>query len=147
MAYIIGFVVGWFAIAFLREWCEQTRNDKVADIVEKVLYFPYCATEFVLTTLLCILYFPFLLIYHLFRNVAKPVSPENWEKNKPDYFWGKGNFKMCYDREAKKLVKKIFFVYIDNNPNKPSVPKGEFRFESKTDESQPESENNEAEKP
>lgn len=140
LKFLIGFIVGWLTTELLRNWYENTTSASVANIVDKILYFPIQ----VLTYACYIILFPFIWAHQMFKNVIHPVTPEQWKRAKIKRYLGKHNFKVVFDWDARPIVNKIFFVRIANSDklkpeyivetNKPSSPEGEYRIGPEWDE-------------
>jgi len=123
--FIYGVLVTWFVCGFLYSnyWGEDNLATLILDTPMKILE--------ILVTVVC---FPFIWFYKVFlRHTIHPVSFEVLAVKRivADSTRIFGNIYFCYDKTAKALVNKIFFFRVDptfSNPNKPSSPKGNFRF-------------------
>jgi len=88
----------------------------------------------IIQIIVVIIGFPFIWFYKVFlRHTIHPVSFEVLEVKKivADSTRIFGNVYFCFDKKAKALVNKFFFFRVDptfSNPNKPSIPKGNFKI-------------------
>ncbi len=132
---IITIVAMWALMSALYTWKEETNNNSLWHFLDYALSLPWI----VLSAILIIIAYPFVWLWHIFRNVIKPVSAECWNKAKIHNYWKVGNWYFCVDRKARALCNKFFIVRvvrpadrITHTPtvethNEPSVPSGEFR--------------------
>ena len=132
---IITAIIMWALMSALYTWKEETNNNTLWNFLDYTLALPWI----VVSAVLVIIAYPFVWLWHIFRNVIKPVSVECWNKAKIASYWKIGNWYFCIDRKARALCNKFFIVrvvepnnHIEHYPtvevhNEPSVPDGEFR--------------------
>lgn len=132
---ILGAISMWVVLGALFSWYEETSNNTLYNILDRVITLPWI----VLGVVVVVIWYPFLCVWKFFRNAIKGVSVKCWETHKPDRYWKTGNLYWCYDKKARAFCNKLFLVRvvvpsetIAHYPklecsDTPSTPTGEFR--------------------
>lgn len=133
---LLSVLITWMVMGALYTWKEETCNNTLWNILDYAISLPWV----VLTGILIIIWYPFMLIWKFIRNAVKPVTQEAWDRVKIEKYFKIGNLYICYDQKARAFCNKLFLVRIArprntiaHDPvlivsNEPSVPEGEFRI-------------------
>lgn len=133
---LLSVLITWMVMGALYAWKEETCNNTLWNILDYAISLPWV----VLTGILIIIWYPFMLIWKFIRNAVKPVTQEAWDRVKIEKYFKIGNLYICYDQKARAFCNKLFLVRIAqprntiaHDPvlivsNEPSVPEGEFRI-------------------
>lgn len=124
-SFIAGVLVTWFllGLGYSAWWSRSNLYTLIMELPVKIIE--------VILEVVC---FPFVWFYLVFlRHTIHPVSPAVLEVKKiiADSRRVFGNVYFCYDKKARAFRNKIFFFRINpaiSNPNKPSIPEGNFRI-------------------
>lgn len=132
---ILSILGTWLVLGALFFWYEETGNNKLYNILDRVITLPWLAVF----AIFVVVWYPFLFLWKFLRNAVKGVSVKCWEIHQPDHYFKLGNFYFCYDKRARALCNKVFLVRvvvpretIAHEPglvshDTPSTPPGEFR--------------------
>ena len=107
--FLLGILAGYILLSFLHE---KMWGQKWMDFIQ----LPYLVTITIVEVILEIILFPFLFVWRLFRNVAKPVKLQAvknlklWEHS----FHVIGSIYLCHDKKAKRILNKWFFYRVTN---------------------------------
>ena len=105
--FAIGLLIGHIVLSFLHE---ELWGQRWMDFIQ----LPYLLIRTGVEIILEILLFPFIFLWHLFRNVSKPVKLEAIQNLKlmDDSTHLFGGIYFCHDKKAKRFVNKFFFYRV-----------------------------------
>ncbi len=104
----IGAIGMWFILGALFTWYEGAHNRTLYKTLEGVIALPWILLA-VTSVIVC---YPFVCLWKFFRNAIKGVSVDCWKRAKIKRCLKLGNFRLCYDADAKALCNKLFMVRI-----------------------------------
>ena len=105
--FFLGIFTGYIILSFIHE---KLWGQRWIDFIQ----LPYLLIRTGVEIILEILLFPFILLWHLFRNVSKPVKMEAVQNLKlmDDSTHLFGGIYFCHDKKAKRFVNEFFFYRV-----------------------------------
>ena len=105
--FFLGIFVGYIVLSFIHE---ELWGQRWTDFIQ----LPYLLIRTVVEIILEVMLFPFFFLWHLFRNVSKPVKLEEVQNLKlmdDSTHLFKGIY-FCHDKKAKSFMNKFFFYRV-----------------------------------